>query len=753
MPHRPRSTPQLAPRDNWPHPGDLVPRPSRLRRAALRLLAGSLGLLGILALTGPGAVPARAAIPGLQWGVPEIVDSGVGGLGASTSPSVARWNGAWFVTYARDGEIYARTRLSSGWLPAVRVSDGLGSASRPVLCASEHLYVFWEDESRGHHEVQSRFWNGTSWSAPECVSDDGIPSRRPSATRDETQGGVCVVWEDSTASGFRARARWHVDGEWAEAVTITSSLSDAREPVVAQLEHQAGMRIVWSDARHGEAEIYTCTAYSPGLLSAEERLTYLSGACRRPTIHAERAWIGGWAFDHVAVCFEVRPAGAPPELYRLVYDQENWNLMPLTVVDGSPSTEPGIATFVYPRVTCESDLGTGLDLVTWMEPVIAGRSRAILALLEGNTAHFDTLTTAALSPAFVAVEAMEPDAELLGLWIESYSGSPTLVARPGSLPGCERAEIQRGPALLIAPAGVPPTVIEVRNSCTGALMADQPLKIVFYPALDLELNWDPEQEHPYVHAITDAEGRATFAIRGGGCSQAGLATVSCEDDDSGDGPSWGGVRSPDIDGNCIVDLIDLAYVREREGTTDFCADLDGSGHVNDLDVAIVESTLGDHCSGVAGIDDDLGQEPAVPSGSSAPALSLQAWPNPARQGVRLEVAQRGPAREQSTFTALPGAPAEARRSSASIPPSARIEIFDVGGRLVRSLPLFAQPATVWDLLDGRGQPVPSGVYLARLRGAAGISSSISGSVSGSTSGPISGPGELPALVRTILVTR
>jgi len=747
VPHRLRSTPQLAPRDNRPHPGDLVPRPSRLRRATLRLLAGSLGLLGILALTGPDAHPVHAAIPGLHWGVPEIVDSGVSGLGPSTSSAIARWNGSWFIVYARDDEVYARTRQASGWLPAVRLSDGLGSASRPVACASGNLYVFWEDESRGHREIQSRFWNGTSWSAPECVSDDELPSRRPSASGNPPLGGVCVVWEDSTASGFRARARWHVDGEWAEALTITASSADAREPVIAQLEHQAGMRIVWSDGRHGEPEIYTCAAYSPGLISGEERLTYLSGACRRPAIHAERAWIGGWAFDHVAVCFEVRPAGAPSEIHRLVYDQDNWNLMPLTAVDGSPSTDPGVSSFVCPRVTCEADMGTALDLVTWAEPVISGRSRAILAHLEGNTAHFDTLTSAALSPAFVAVEAMEPDAELLALWVESYAGTPTLVARPGLLPGCERAEIQRGPALLIAPAGDPPTILQVQNSCTGAPMADQPLKVVFYPALDLELTWDPEQEHPFVCATTDADGRATFAIRGGGCSQAGLAVASCEGDDSGEGPSWGGVRSPDVDGNCIVDLADLAYVREREGTTDFCADLNGSGRVDLFDVAIVESTLGDHCSGVAAIGDDPGDDGAAPSGSSAPALSLQAWPNPARRGVRLELVQRIPAPEH------PIPPSATAQSTAVLPSSARIEIFDVGGRLVRSLPLPTPSSTVWDLLDAQGQPVPSGVYLARLRGATGNFGSISGSTSGPISGSISDTGGLPPLVRTILVTR
>ncbi len=691
----------------------------------------ALHLTGVLLSLAPLLLPvlngsdAQAAISGLHWDVPEIVDTAVDGLGPAASTCVVRWNDTWLVVYAKNGEIYARTRLSSGWLPAVQLSDGSATSVRPVTCAGEQLYVFWEDDRRGHREIWSRFWNGADWSAEECVSDDDFASRRPSATHDRSLGGACLVWEDSTDAGFRARARWHVNGEWAQPLTVSSSTSDAREPVVAQLEHAAGLRIIWSDARHGEPEIYTCAAYGPGLLSAEERLTYLAGACRRPSVHAERAWIGDWVYDHVVVGFEVRPSGAQPEIYRMTYDQESWNLAPLTVVDGSPSIEPGAAGFLYPHASCGVDQGIGLDLITWSEPVISGRTRTILARIDGNYAQLDTLTTAGLSPVFVVATAGEPEAELLAVWIETVSGAQKLLARHGSQPGCRRTEIQRGPALLIAPEGVPPTILQALNACTGEPVEGEPLQIAFFPALDLELTWDPEQEHPTVHAITDADGNAAFSIRGGGCSQAGMAVAGCDGSDSGDGPSWGGARSPDVDGNCIVDLGDLDYVRLMAGTTDFCADLNGSGQVDDLDVAIVEATLGDHCSGVAALEDDEPDD-AIPSAdgltSGGPALRI--WPNPAGTMVRLELSLR---------SSVTGGSSQADPESGSLAAAARIEIFDVGGRLIRTLPLGGASMVLWDLRDEQDTPVPSGVYFAHPRA--------------------HGQADNQRLARTILITR
>ncbi len=92
---------------------------------------------------------------------------------------------------------------------------------------------------------------------------------------------------------------------------------------------------------------------------------------------------------------------------------------------------------------------------------------------------------------------------------------------------------------------------------------------------------------------TDASGEASLVVRGGGCSATGSVTLR------GNGVwinSWTGAKSPDVNGDCKVQADDLAYVMARVGTSDFCADLDGSGTVTTADVAIVEEALGSICS-------------------------------------------------------------------------------------------------------------------------------------------------------------
>jgi hypothetical protein len=69
------------------------------------------------------------------------------------------------------------------------------------------------------------------------------------------------------------------------------------------------------------------------------------------------------------------------------------------------------------------------------------------------------------------------------------------------------------------------------------------------------------------------------------------------------------------------------------------------------------------------------------------AYSLEALPNPFGNSVTLQV---GSAR-----------------------PWCSIALYDAAGRLVRQLPVDG-PSSRWDGRNGKGQPVPAGIYFARL---------------------------------------
>ena len=230
---------------------------------------------------------------------------------------------------------------------------------------------------------------------------------------------------------------------------------------------------------------------------------------------------------------------------------------------------------------------------------------------------------------------------------------------------------------MITPGGVPGNTIRLVDRCSGYGVVGT--LILHLGDVDGALTWDPLQEHPNIERWTDEQGNADFSLRGGGCAQ-GPVDAACL---LWGYYSWPGVKSPDVDGNCRVQPADLEYVQGMVGTSDFCADLDGSETVDAVDVAIVEATMWDHCSNVSGVDETL---PARPMFGSRP--------NPCSDAVALRLTAAG----SGAWT---------------------IRVYDGSGRLVRDLGTRDVPAGMsvvpWDLTDAGGRRLPTGVYYAMAR--------------------------------------
>jgi hypothetical protein len=266
-------------------------------------------------------------------------------------------------------------------------------------------------------------------------------------------------------------------------------------------------------------------------------------------------------------------------------------------------------------------------------------------------------------------------------WIDDVAGTPTLRTQRGSGVGCESYQVLGGDAFLLAPHGQPVNTVRAVDVCDGDPLGGRlAVRLTMGGALEDALTWDPDQQRPPIFSEFDADGYATFSLRGGGCSEAGLVTVDAFDNALK--KVWAGAKSPDVDGDCSVDADDRAYVVAQSGTDDFCADLDGSGIVDAADVAIVDATLGDECEGL------------VSTGEVAPPVArmLTAWPNPARVVSHLEIM-------------IPNAT------------DVTVTVWDATGRLVRSLGANAiaggRGVIDWDLRDDRGAAVASGVYFMR----------------------------------------
>lgn len=647
-----------------------------------------LPILVVLALLTAGA---PADIPDVTWEGPEVVDTGVMDVSSPSGVSIVYADDLWHVVYEKSGNIYHRGRSSEGWLPVEPLTDGQGAVANPHIARYGSgeplsLCVVWEDNRTGHSEVWSRRWDGVQWSPEECLTCDDIESRAPVIAAEEGIDLALVAWVENVGGGA-ILGRFLDHGVWGDVQEISQSPSSAMHPT-AGISHPRLQRfyVAWADFRHGQSEIYlrTSDAFSD-VWQDEERLTDLAGSCRHPSLHVE-ACCGDVVEPRALVLFE-HDEGVP-EIYGVCRQEFRGLLMEqITPDDGIPSTRPSVGGFAFDEVWCTFWGGPGSHyFVSWTDESTPESSSHHIRYLKGCFVDYGSEILSEIGESTSAVGAVEgvPDAGLMAIWIEDVEGIPSLMSQRGSTIGCYHVELleQPAPSVLLAPEGMPFNTYLFGDICSGGPESGVPVNLRFEDELDGALTWDPSQDHPNLFDMTDSDGEAVFSIRGGGCSQAGDVRLLCSGFPMW---VWGGAKSPDVNGDCMVTDTDLNYVQSMMGTDDFCADLNGSGVVDFEDVLIVTSTLGDHCSHLT-------------SGAEIPwevadGTWLRLSPNPCRgtTRVRLNVPRPGPA---------------------------HIRIVDAAGRLVRDLGRRRLPAGVTDLQwDSRGEGgrlVASGIYFVSV---------------------------------------
>jgi hypothetical protein len=631
--------------------------------------------------------PAAAELAGVEWVSTETIDSPVTSTPSTAAPWIAYWRGHWRAVYEKSGQIWMATRGNdlADWSERVLITDPAIPSRNPHLGVWEYqhtLFVVWEDDRLGHSEVWVRRYDGSQWSTEECITGDGVASRSSSIACSGFE--VYVAWEDSSAGSFRVRGR-EFTSSWGSVEEIARVPGTGREPSIS-CDQTWFYQAVWTDTRTGTPQIMRRKRYLQGPWDAEVRLT----AGRHPSVSAVECCgdIGGMEYFFVA--FERQGARGADESWGLCYRFDYMEISPISPDDGIPSVRPQASGQTFDAFVCTNQGGPDPRYYASFSDALAPESvRNTIAGTCTTPEGTEALAPALSAGCGVGFRDSNPNAEIAAASIQEVDGVPALRAQIGHLPGCTRVRVNIPPALVIGPEGNPSTVVEVRELCStepgGAPAADQTVRIDFGGALENAIHWDPLQVHdPWVTAMSDSGGDAVFSIRGGGCSTAGNAWVTCTGVDGGQ-PEWAGVKSPDVNGDCVVRPDDLRYVQRALGTSTFCADLDGSGLVDEADVAIVEAAMWDHCSDVTGLADGDPRRGGV--------LTLAAAPNPARDRtvLRLDGEFAGPC---------------------------AVRIYDAGGRIVRSLKSAGtgfglSTSFAWDLRDEAGHRVGAGIYFAR----------------------------------------
>ncbi|MFH1754464.1 MAG: FlgD immunoglobulin-like domain containing protein [Candidatus Latescibacterota bacterium] len=624
-----------------------------------------------------------AEISNLNWELPEIVDAPVSDISSSSGASVLWAQDSWHVVYEKAGNIYHRMRDNEDWYPVEPLTDNASASQNPHLAyGGDNLHVVWEDDRTGHLEVWTRRWSGSTWTPEECLTCDDSISQSPVIAGD--MNIAYVAWEEVADGQSQIHGRRFEAGGWLPAEIISASPVSATEPALA---FQPGdmwgswFDIVWIDDRHGESEIYHRMWSDNSLWWDEERLTDLPGSCRRPSIHSEFC-CGDAGYYHYSVVFENDQTGVA-EVYQLWFLNDDSYVLEISQIDGIVSNNPNFHGFNFPGYECDFGGDSPRYFAAWSDQNPGGGATHQLAAMISGIEGTEIISSEGLSVSAVGTSEGSPRAPIMVLWIEEDQGQPTLFSKRGDVLGCFETQADVPPSLLLAPEGIPENVVHFYDICTGNPLGGYDLRLRFMPELDAALTWDPLQTHPVIEERTDSQGEVAYSLRGGGCSTEGFAWLGCWGTPMG---SWGGAKSPDVDGNCIVDTGDLAYVESFIGSDDFCADLDGSGLVDESDVAIVQATLWDHCSNSAAVDELPGLGPS--------GLGIRVWPYPSQYDTNIQLD-------------LPNADI------------VQVEIIDVSGRRIRAIADQELPAgrtdLIWDLRDNSGRGVPSGIYYVKVR--------------------------------------
>lgn len=674
-------------------------RAKNVRSSTHRAFPPTLVMLILLMIppfiAGPSTT-ARAGVFDATWESPVVVDTGAIDISSSGGSAMEHtpneygppWSSLneWHVFYAKSGEIWHAVRTETGWLAPDVISSSGGTARDPKLAfTDDRMIVVWEDARRGHAEVWSRMFNGTSWTAEACLTDDAVPSRAP-AIAGRAYDGAYLVWTEGADGQTQIYGRAWDGAAWQTPANVSSSSAYAVEPTITITAYGYEYVIAWADARNGETEIYM-RLWMDGF-GTTTRLTNLAGSCRRPCAHAEEC-CGDVIGMETLIAFE-NDATGHNETWVVCYGYIGGAAPAMiSASDGKASERPIVHSFPF---MFGGEMGGVMPkyLITWTDAGAPGAKEHPLGgtwncptIEETEVLSSQGLGTSAISTSLY--DYASAHAGLLAAWLEERNGQRSLVVQRGSAPSCKDWIYTAPLALLVSPAGIPGNTMSVWNRCgSGSPAEGVELALSVDWVLDGHLTWDAQQTHPnFRPQVTGPDGSTNFAIRGGGCYNGGNASLRV---DGVEVRHWYGAKSPDVDGDCAVLADDVAYVQSKVGSTDFCADLDGSGTVTQADLAIVQAALGQLCSQLAGVETDV-----------SPMLRLNVRPNPAPREVVFGL------------SGMTNGPITA-------------EIFDAAGRLVRAwddaATLRQGTGFVWDGRDASGIAAPSGVYFVRARAGA-----------------------------------
>lgn len=222
-----------------------------------------------------------------------------------------------------------------------------------------------------------RFDAGSGWGPAQRVSGTGHPSFNQEIVAHH-DGGVEVVWQGPSGSGFGIWSRRWRDGAWDDARLVSvGAAGNAWDPAVAA-RPDGGSAYAWSEYVDGSYRIVLCTADVTGLLGPVRPVSSGTDYALHPSL-AVTADGGIWcAFDLIAVHghggsgpTRLRPAGELDEAPHVAGTRDSGDSVPPELLPEVTASVRVVRMAGDGLLEAEGILADGLDVVPGGLPRLA----------------------------------------------------------------------------------------------------------------------------------------------------------------------------------------------------------------------------------------------------------------------------------------------------------------------------------------------------------------------------------------------
>ncbi|WP_018628730.1 hypothetical protein [Niabella aurantiaca] len=212
---------------------------------------------------------------------------------------IAKNGTTWLARQAFDGKtdkLVVQYKRDAVWYPAVTLTRQADIFSTALAeDAGGNIWVVWSMQVKGRFDLYAKHFNGSSWSATQCLTKGGAVRNIYHRITSDAQGNLWLVWQQTGKGNSQICARQLEKGVWKQAVQVSNGASAAGNnwwPAVAAAP-DGSIAIAWDGYAKGSYDIYL-RRYIKGKWQAEQAVIATEKFEAHPSIaydQKNRLWI------------------------------------------------------------------------------------------------------------------------------------------------------------------------------------------------------------------------------------------------------------------------------------------------------------------------------------------------------------------------------------------------------------------------------------------------------------------------------